>query len=142
MELLRGSEIERGLTQATRVYLCGNLQRPCPISHIQTTGYEIGISDFKDYTFEKAHIHSQNREFNYVLNGEVKVFLLREKREEHFYPGDLYVICENEPYVGKAKAGTRIIFSKTPGGNDKVLVDMEEALLNWGKSWDAEYSEG
>ena len=51
------------------------------------------------------------------------------------------MIDTNEPYVGKSLTGTRTIFAKVPGGNDKVLVPMDETLIAWGRSWDAKYEE-
>lgn len=141
MNIIRRSDVEKGLKKNFRVYLCGNLEKANEIEHIPTDGYEIGISVYPDYTFEKAHIHSFNREYNYVLEGAIKIFLLEEKREYLFEKGDLFVINVNEPYVGKSLAGTRTIFSKVPGGNDKVLVEMNDALLRWGQCWEAVYQE-
>lgn len=142
MEILCANEINRGLEHRGRVYLCGNLKQDNVAPFIRTESYEIGISVYPDYTFEKPHLHSFNDEYNYVLDGEIKIFLINEEREYHLKAGDLYVIHSNEPYVGKAKAGTRTIFSKVPGGNDKVLVDEQAyapALQHWGSGWDAKY---
>ena len=141
MDYIKNSDIETGLSAFGRVYLCGNLQKSNGVNHIETESYEIGISNYSEYTFEKAHLHSFNREFNYVIRGAIKVFLLNEKKEYLFYEGDLFVINVNEPYVSKCLEGTRTLFSKFPGGNDKQLVYMSEALLNWGKSWDATFEE-
>ncbi len=141
MNILRGKDIENGLKETGRVYLCGDLEKANGIEYVHTDGYEIGISDYPEYTFEKAHIHTFNREYNYVMEGAVKIFLLNEKKEYLFEKGDLFVINIDEPYVGKCLKGTRTIFSKDPGGNDKVLVEMNEALLRWGESWDSLYQE-
>ena len=140
MDCIRNEEISRGLKDAGRVYLCGNLAKPNGVRHYQTSGYEIGISDYPDYTFEKAHIHTFNTEYNYVLEGSIKVFLLNVKKEYLLNKGDLFIIHENEPYVAKVQAGTRTIFSKVPGGDDKELVETEDALVRWGQSFEAEYA--
>ena len=142
LDIIRGGDIEAGLQRTGRVYLCGNLSGENALKHIPTTGYEIGISVYPEYTFEKAHVHTYNREYNYVVEGRLKVFLLREGREYLVEKGDLFVINTDEPYVSKADAGTKTIFSKVPGGNDKVLVPMSPALMRWGSSWDAVYEEG
>lgn len=134
--------MEKGLQQSLRVYLCGDLKQDNHSEHIPTDGYEIGISQYDDYTFEKAHIHSWNTEYNYVLEGSIKILLLREGRELCFSKGDLFVIEPNEPYVGKSLAGTRTIFSKVPGGNDKVLVPMDPAVMAWGEAWEKTYEGG
>ena len=141
MDFIKNSDIESGLEAFGRVYLCGNLKKANGVEHIMTDGYEIGISDYSEYTFEKPHLHAFNREFNYVIKGAIKVFMLNEKTEYLFSQGDLFVINANEPYVRKCIKGTRTIFSKFPGGDDKVLVDMDDNLMNWGKSWDTVYSE-
>ena len=139
METIRNEVIESGTAQCGRVYLCGDLQYNNGIEYIQTSGYEIGITAYPKYTFEKAHLHTFNKEYNYVLEGQLKVFLLSEEQEYLFKKGDLFVIDTNEPYVSKATAGTKTLFSKVPGGNDKVLVTMSEPLLSWGQSWDNIY---
>ena len=141
MEIIRNKEIENGTAQFGRVYLCGDLQYSDGVDAIKTTGYEIGITDYPEYTFEKAHLHSFNKEFNYVLEGRIKVLLLKEKKEFIFEKGDLFVIGTNEPSVAKIEAGSKTIFSKVPGGNDKVLIAMEEPVLRWGKAWDNAYME-
>lgn len=141
MEYIRSSDIETGLGQNRRIYLCGDLKKENGIKHFRTDGYEIGISDYPVYTFEKAHIHSFNIEYNYVLEGSVKIFMLDEKKEYQFNKGDMFIILVDEPYVGKMIAGTRTIFSKDPGGDDKVLVPMDDALLRWGKSFESVYEE-
>ncbi|MCR5048174.1 MAG: hypothetical protein K6A37_04345 [Saccharofermentans sp.] len=141
MEFIRHDSIEDGLRQLGRVYLCGNLSKDNVIQHIPTDDYEIGISDYPEYTFEKAHIHRFNKEYNYILEGSMKIFLLTKKQEFTFNKGDLFVIDTNEPYVGKAQPGTRTLFSKVPGGNDKELIEMPAPLLKWGESWNSSYVE-
>ncbi len=58
-----------------------------------------------------------------------------------FKTGDLFVIEPNEVYVCKVKANTCVIFSKVPGGNDKVLVKETSEINSWGEDWDKEYEE-
>lgn len=141
MDIIKRQDIEKGLEETGRVYLCGNLKKANGIKHITTEGYEIGISDYAVYTFEKAHVHSFNREYNYVLEGAVKVFMLEERKEYIFEKGDLFILNKGEPYVSKCYPGTRTFFSKNPGGNDKVFVEMDEALIRWGETWDSKYKE-
>ena len=139
MDVIRNGEIQQAFTQTGRVYLCGNLQKENGIRHIKTEAYEIGISRYPVFSCDKPHYHTFNTEYNYVLEGEVKILLLNEKKEYVFHAGDLYVININEPYATKSQAGTKIIFSKVPGGNDKVLVTIDDVLLSWEKDWDSEY---
>ena len=73
MKAIKSAEIEAGLSRMGRVYLCGNLSQANAVRHIPTEDYEIGISNYPDYTFEKAHVHTLNTEYNYVLEGEIKI---------------------------------------------------------------------
>lgn len=141
MEFLKKSEIDKGLSSSNRVYLCGNLQKESKTEFIRTDNYELGISRYSEYTFEQPHYHSENYEYNYVINGQIKVFLIAEKKEMLFETGDLFVISPNEVYVCKAKPNTCVIFSKVPGGNDKVLIKETPAIIRWGENWDREYEE-
>ena len=139
MECIRNNEIEEGLKISKRVYLCGNLEKPCALAHIPTEAYELGISDYHEYTFEKVHFHAFNKEYNFVLEGAIKILLIKTGEEYTFTKGDLFVIDTDEPYVGKAFPGTRTIFSKVPGGNDKILIEIDERIKKWGESWDSTY---
>ncbi len=141
MKILKKAEIDKGFAHSCRTYLCGNLQNATESEYIHTDAYEIGLTEYSVYTFEKPHCHTFNNEYNYVLEGQIKVLLLKEGKETVFGAGDLFVITPNEPYVCKGIGGTRILFSKVPGGNDKVLVDMPAAVERWGESWDAVYGE-
>lgn len=141
MIILEKSEIDKGLKSFQRTYLCGNLKNSTEAKYIKTDGYEIGITEYSKFTFEKPHLHTFNNEYNYVIEGQIKVLLLNEKRERLFLKGDLFVITPNEPYVCKGVAGTRIIFSKVPGGNDKVLVETSLEIEQWGKDWNTEYGD-
>ncbi len=141
MKILKKSEIDKGFERSQRTYLCGNLRIAAESEHIHTDAYEIGITEYKEYTAEKPHRHTFNDEYNYVIEGRIKVLLLSEKREEEFGTGDLFVITPNEPYACKATAGTRVIFSKVPGGNDKVLERPSADIKRWSASWDAVYGE-
>ncbi len=139
MEFLKKAEIDKGLVDAHRTYLCGNLKQPTESDFIHTDSYEMGITEYKEFTCEKPHLHSFNDEYNYVIEGCLKVLLINEKRELIFESGDLFVIHPNESYVCKGQAGTRVVFSKLPGGNDKVLIDADMSVTRWGESWRAPY---
>ena len=142
MEIIRNSDISRAFEKEKRVYLVGNLKKPNGVKELTHDDYEIGMSEYKDFTFEKPHYHAKSREYNYLLEGSIKLVLLNEKKEYTFTKGDLFVIEVNEPYICKAKAGTRTIFSKVPGGNDKTLVEhlIDQPLLDWGQSFDSPYN--
>ena len=75
MMYIKHNEIEAGLDKSKRVYLCGDLKKPSEIQYIPTKGYEIGISEYPTFTFEKAHVHTYNKEYNYVLEGSLKIYI-------------------------------------------------------------------
>lgn len=136
MLTLKGTDINHVLKTQKRVYLCGKLTKPNGLQHIQTDGYEMGITDYPQFKCDYAHLHTNNREFNYVLTGEVKVYIFSEHKEYHFQTGDLYVIEPNMPYIVKARANSKVLFTKSPGGNDKVLTpDLETQIGKWKKEW-------
>ena len=139
MDIIKCEAIDNGLKENCRLYLCGNLQFPNGIDYIQTAKYEIGISNYPQYTVDKPHIHTYNMEYNYILEGEIKLLLIQEERELLLKKGDFFVIHPNEPYVGKCRAGTRTLFSKVPGGNDKMEVPLTSPIIRWGAHWDAVY---
>lgn len=141
MHIITNDEIKRGLADSKRVYLCGNLQGSNGVKHLPTDGYEIGISKYDSYNFDIPHTHSFNTEYNYILSGKIKLLMIEKKQELILGEGDLYVIEPDEPYTVKSLPGTVIIFSKNPGGNDKKLYPISEALRRWGCGWDEPYTE-
>ena len=139
MKTVLHSDTDAALRDSKRVYLCGNLAAPNGLAHIPTDGFELGISDYKAFTAEAAHTHTENGEYNYILAGHLKVYIFHEKKEYTLSAGDLFLIEPHMPYCTKALAGTRVLFAKTPGGNDKQLNPELDALLeNWKTNWEAE----
>lgn len=139
MNVIKEEEISSGLEQSSRVYLCGNLKMGNTVEHIPTDSYEIGVTQYSEFSADKAHIHTFNTEYNYVLEGSIKIFLIDEKKEVLLKKGDLFVINVGEPYMGKALPGTKVIFSKVPGGNDKKLIEIDKKMTEWCKSWESVY---
>ena len=137
MKCILGKDVSNALIGDKRVYLCGNLQNPSKLKHYETTGYEVGISRYSSFTCESAHYHATNTEYNYVLCGAVKVYIFDEEKEYLLSPGDMFIIEPNMTYITKAIAGTDVLFSKVPGGNDKVLSpESEKKIADWMKQWD------
>ena len=141
MHYIKSSDIDQGLALNGCVYLCGDLKKPNHVRHFPTGGYEIGLTEYREYTCEDAHVHIFNTEYNYVLEGAVKVLLIERNEEHLFEKGDMFIIQANEPYAVKALAGSRKLFSKVPGGNDKVIVEPDRALISWGERWENTYDE-
>ena len=141
MKTVNGQQVREALSKQIRVYLCGDLAEPEDFESVKTDGLEIGISHYKEYTAEKAHLHKWNHEYNFIRRGCVKVYVFSEHKEYEFHQDDMYVIEPGMEYVTKAKAGTEVLFVKSPGGNDKELLPVTEAIQSWGEDWNAEMKE-
>lgn len=139
MEVIRGRDIERGIRETGRTYMAGNLERPNASPYVKTDGYETGITEYHAYAVEEPHRHGQNQEYNYVLSGFIKLVLLDEQVETLFEAGDFYVIEPGEAYVAKCVGGTRILFAKVPGGDDKQVIEPSERIRKWGERWNAAF---
>lgn len=139
MRFLNGTDIENELAKYGRTYLTGDLKNFTDLDYIKTSSLEIGISKYKEFKYDLAHYHEWNNEYNYVLDGEIKVYIFSESKEYHFKKGDIFNIEPNMSYMTKSKMGTEILFVKSPGGNDKLLIDISgnEQYVEWTKSWEA-----
>lgn len=143
MKIIKNRDIENVLDKQKRVYLVGDIKMPNGLEAVHTDGYEIGISSYKEDTFDAPHVHLANDEYNYIIEGSVKIYIFKENKEYVFNKGDMFIISKDEAYAAKAKKGTKVIFSKFPGGNDKKLIeDIPDSLIKWGASFDAPYKGG
>ena len=135
MEYIMGRELIEAFQSDYRVYLCGNLSKPQDMKWIPDSHLEIGTSYYREFTADKPHLHTTATEYNYVVSGMTKVFLIEEGQEFVFETGSLFVIPPHTKYASKHIGGTQILFIKNPGGNDKKLVDVDGALVDWLKLW-------
>ena len=123
MEILKGKSIEDALSKEYRQYLAGRLKKEQPfLKHIDDD-IEIGISNYVTFTADKPHMHTQCTEHNYVLRGKMKVKLLDGS-------------CEEYEFSEKNEAGTRVLFIKSPGINDKTEVAVDVETQRWLLSWE------
>jgi len=136
MKYISASDLEAFLKTNDRVYLCGNLEKKQEMDWISTDGVEIGISHYKHFKADIPHYHMSNIEYNFILSGESKIFLIEEEKEFHFKENTLFVIPPNTKYASKHQKDTKIMFIKVPGGNDKIVIgDIGEQLTNWLSRW-------
>ena len=136
MFVLRQEEIEKALKKEYRQYLAGHLGRPQILDHFDED-IEIGMSYYEEFTADKPHVHPVCAEHGYVLEGALRIRLLDgSKKEFEFLPGDFFALEPGIPYAGKNKKGTRILFIKAPGMNDKTLVEPDEETKKWLNKWD------
>lgn len=136
MNFIRGVDLKRALQLTYRVYLCGNLEKPqeC-LKWIPDNKLEIGTSFYGKFTGDHPHFHSVATEYNYVMCGTSKVLMIDEGKEYTFGEDTLFVIPPHTRYASKHMGGTKILFVKNPGGNDKNLISVDESLKQWLETW-------
>lgn len=135
MEVIHGSNIQKALETVYRVYLCGDLKQPQDLQWVYDERNELGISQYKHFTADRPHYHSTATEYNYVICGKTKVLLIDEKREFLLEPGSLFVLPPMTKYATKHLGDTKILFFKSPGGNDKQIIAIDDTLQDWLKTW-------
>lgn len=135
-KMLSNEDIEKSLNQTTRQYLVGQLKLPQILNHIDDPNIEIGITDYDEYFMEQPHWHKVAYEYQYVLSGETKYLDITNGEEHCYKQGDFFRIEPHTTYAQKSIAGTRIMFIKTPPGNDKVSEEADEKTRAWITKWE------
>lgn len=131
VEIISSSAIESSLANSDRQYLTGNLSRPQELDHLFDDELEVGISDYPEKKADAAHFHPTAREYQYVIAGSLKIMDLRDDSVVEISAGDFYAIERGTPYAQVVAAGTRVFFLKSPGVNDKTLVELTDAQAAW-----------
>ena len=99
---------------------------------------EIGVSHYKQFTADRPHYHTSATEYNYIISGSSKFFLIDVGKQILLEAGSLLRLPPMTKYASKHLENTKILFFKSPGGNDKQLLDTDERLNAWLRSWCAE----
>lgn len=128
---IENHEIETILQKVSRQYLVGDLQRPQELSFIKDNNLEVGITDYKEYSTEPVHYHTDAVEYQYMLSGWTKYMDPESETEYEFKKGDFYCIEKNTIYAQKSKKGTRILFIKVPSINDKTVIEAGDKIKEW-----------
>ena len=136
IQIIKKDIIEKAFENNDRQYMIGNLKVPQELEFIFDENVEMGISDIKHYQVDKVHYHSNCKEYQYIISGKNKYLDLNKHKTYELSKGDVYMIETNAAYYQKSLAGTRILFIKVPGGNDKYLVELSEEQMEWGKDYD------
>lgn len=126
-------DIRNALRDTTRQYFTGNLSKPQKLRFIKDERLEIGLSSYPEYTHEPAHIHSTATEYQYVISGWTEYMDVETGNVLEFRQGDFYAIMPGTAYSQRIKAGTTILFIKTPSINDKQLVALSDVQERWAK---------
>lgn len=137
---LDGQDVDSALQAAGRVYLVGRLQREqevfCHVGSLPDPT-EIGITRYDSLTVDQPHLHTHNTDFTFVLNGTFVVRIISTGEVRELEQGGLCVIQPGIAHVCVASPGTQVLFVKVPGGNDKVVVDLDEASRVWVEEYSA-----
>ena len=129
--VINNNEISEVLKDFSRQYLVGNLKRPQPLKYYKSSYLEVGITEYKEYSIEKTHKHTNAIEFQYVLNGYTEYIDNDTAEIYRFKKGDFYVIEKETSYAQKSKKGTSILFIKIPSINDKTLVEDHDFTIKF-----------
>lgn len=129
--VLPGAGIEAALTVNPRQYLVGDLARPQELANPTVGATEIGIVDYAEVSLEPPHFHPENGEFIYVLAGRILMWDLEADVVHTLNAGDFLAMAPGHPHAQKSAAGTRLLFVKSPGGNDKTLLELTPEILAW-----------
>ena len=131
---IEGKDVDQVLGPSGRVYLAGHLGRPQPqFEHIGSLPEptEVGITRYSSLTVDQPHVHELNTDFTYVLRGTFAVRIIPTGEVRVLGEGGLCVIEPGLAHVCIAHQGTQVLFFKIPGGNDKVLVELDQASCEW-----------
>lgn len=129
--VIKNNEISEVLKDFSRQYLVGDLKRPQPLKYYKNSYLEIGITEYKEYSIEKTHKHTNATEFQYVLNGYTEYIDNDTAEIYRFKKGDFYIIEKETSYAQRSKKGTSILFIKIPSINDKTLVEDKDATIKF-----------
>lgn len=136
MQIIKKDSIEHALSKEYRQYLTGHLSKSQPFLNHIDDDIEIGISHYSKFTADKPHYHPVCTEHAYVLEGAIKICLLDGSNEEfEIKEGDFFVIRPGIPYAAKNAKGTKVLFIKSPGTNDKTLIEVDDKTKTWLSTW-------
>lgn len=137
IRIVSGEDVNHVLNSQKRVYYSGKNLQNDGINYIDNDGLEIAITDYKEFTGDLPHVHEWNNEYNLIIEGEIKVYLLDTHEEYSFKKHDMYLIEPGTKYMAKAKEGTIVVVVKSPGGNDKKLLSYgSEQEERWNSRWE------
>lgn len=133
-ESITNEQLVKTFKNTSRQYLAGDLQLPQIIKHIHDEHIEIGITEYTEYKYEMPHYHKHATEYQYMLEGMTEYLNVDTYEKVVYRKGDFYAINPHTKYAQRSKAGTKIIFIKSPGLNDKMNLDETEEILKWKES--------
>ena len=135
MKVIQGKTLEEALQKAGSVFLCGNAKSRQVPPLIPDDNLEVGINRYEEFTAIPPHYHLSATEYKYVLQGTCKVWMVEEQKEYALEAGSFFVIPPMTRFAWKHAPGTRILFVKNPGSQDRREVEPDETVREWMKEW-------
>ena len=127
IEVLSHNTIDEILSQTYRHYLVGAFSD----ASLKDSKIEVGVSNYCEFTYDKPHYHTRATEYQYVLSGRSMLYDLTNNMLHLLQEGDFFIVRPNTNYAEKHMEGTKVLFFKNPGINDKVLIDVPKEILAW-----------
>lgn len=131
IDIIKNSEIVDSLFDNSRQYLVGDLKKPQNLNFIFDKNIEIGIAAYSDFQSELPHTHTDTFEYHFILSGHTFYLNIETNDKYEFKKGDFFLIKPGFKYAQKSKKGTKILFIKTPSGNDKIDLPSNNEIESW-----------
>lgn len=128
---ISSEELDDIFKHESRQYLVGNLKLPQTMQHIVNTDVEIGISAYKKNDIEEAHYHTDQIEFQYMIEGKTEYINIDTQEKFVFTEGDFYCIETGTKYAQRIYGKTKILFIKLPAVNDKKIINVTNEIKAW-----------
>lgn len=130
--IIPAQELNAVLKTSSRIYLSGDLKNPqTGLRPLTSTAVEMGVSQYDAFSSDTPHMHLSNIELNYVVEGETHLFDIERNTVWELPAGSVFILEPNTPYATKHKGGTKVVFFKSPGGNDKMPVEVTSEVQQW-----------
>jgi 8-oxo-dGTP pyrophosphatase MutT (NUDIX family)/uncharacterized cupin superfamily protein len=123
--------IDAAFASVRRQYLVGELKLPQIVNAFPDNRIEVGISHYAAAASEEPHYHTQATEYQYMLSGMTEYLDLDSGETHIFRSGDFYSISQGTKYAQRVKQKTAILFIKTPAGNDKKVIAIDQNTRAW-----------
>lgn len=127
IEILSNDMLDGIFKNTYRHYLVGAFQE----ASLKDDNIEVGISNYRSFTYDMPHYHPRVTEYQYVIAGESALFDISNDRVYHLKQGDFFIVKPNTHYAEKHKSNTKVLFFKFPGENDKILIEVSYSIEMW-----------
>jgi len=134
---LKNEAIATVFQKVSRQYFAGDLKQEQLLPFFRDDRLEIGITEYREFTQEEPHWHTEQTEYHLLLDGETTYIEIANGKHHVFNKGDFYVISPGTCFRQESSPGTSIFFIKVPSVNDKVVCskcDIDSCTYKHSKS--------